>query len=109
MTEHHRLVIGEWALAIAALVQRRFEAERGEDPPRTGDRGIARVAAGRDGDAIERVDRDVKEIRVRVLLREAEEQLGERRCATEAIEVEPDLGPRPREIERGEGVEVAAR
>ena len=64
--------------------------------------------AGRGGDAIERVDGDVEEIGVGVVLREPQNQLGDRRRAAEAIEVEADVGSRPGEIEAGEGVEIAA-
>jgi len=70
--------------------------------------GVARVGARRSGHTIERVDGDVEEIGVGIVLREAENQLGQRRRSAEAIEVEADIGPGSGEVEPGEGVEITA-
>src|SRR4051794_12773890 len=93
-------------MTIAALVERRTEAERGENAPGAGDGGITRVIALDGVDAVERVAGDIEELGVVVVLREAQNQLGERRRSCEAIEIEADAGSRPLQVERGQGIEV---
>jgi hypothetical protein len=108
LAEQHRLVVAERALAIGAFLERRAEAERGQDSPGAGDRRVTSSVAARDRHAIEGVSRDIEELGVGIVLREAENQLGERRRGGKPGEIEADRRPRPGKIERHQGVEIPA-
>src|SRR6185436_12224498 len=98
-TEEHHFVVGEFASALVACVQRWREAKRGENSPDCADRGCARSIAGRSRDAIEGSGSSLEKFGIAVVLRKPQQHLGERRRSGESREVAPDVASRADHVE----------
>src|SRR5580765_1160327 len=106
MTEERPFVVADVPLALRALIEGWLEAERSKNAPGAGDGGVAGERPLCLGDPIEGIGGDLEEIRIGIVLGEAEDQLGHRGRPVEAGKVVAYFGAVASKVEAAERVEV---